>query len=145
MWRLISFLAAALLAGGVAPAASVPAPAESVPAPTVSAQSADTVQKLAIEWFDRMRTGEIDRTQLTADFSAQLTDATIRATSRYLQARDYVASPATAKLVDTNTTGDETFYVVKLFFPRGNVASLRIGFDADGKISDISLLSAAGD
>jgi hypothetical protein len=56
MWRLIGFLATALVAGGVAPAASAPAP-------TASAQSADTVQKLAIEWFDRMRTGAIDRTQ----------------------------------------------------------------------------------
>jgi hypothetical protein len=33
----------------------------------------------ALHWYTQMRTGQIDRTQLTAAYSAQLTDDAVRA------------------------------------------------------------------
>jgi hypothetical protein len=121
-----------VLSAGLAPSLTVGAP---------TALSAERVQKSAVEWFDRMRTGQIDRTQLSADFNAQLTDATVETTSRFLQAHGYVE----AKLVDTRTAGDETLYTVKLYFAHGNATNLQISVDDNGKFSDISLLNANGD
>ncbi len=132
----IRLLVAAMLSCGVAPRLAAATPA---------AITADSVQKTALEWFDRMRTGQIDRTQLTADFSAQLTDQTVETTSRFLQAHGYLDSPAGAKLVDTRTGGDDTLYTVRLSFTGGKAANLQLAFSGDGKISDISLLNAAGD
>jgi len=40
---------------------------------------------------------------------------------------------------------DQTFYLVKLIFPRGDAASLLIGFDTQGKIIGINFTSMAGD
>jgi hypothetical protein len=137
MWLAIRlFLFAMLLSCGVGAQVAAADPA---------ALTADSVQKSALEWFDRMRTGQLDRTQLTADFNAQLTDETVATTSRFLQAHGYVEPPAQAKLVDTRTAGDETLYTVRLSFASGKVANLQISVVGDGKISDISLLNTGGD
>jgi hypothetical protein len=45
----------------------------------------------------------------------------------------------------TRTDGEQTFYVVKLVFPRGDAASLLFGFNAEGKITGIGIMSMAGD
>jgi hypothetical protein len=131
----IRFLVAALWSVSVAPQLAA-APAT---------LTADSVQKSAVEWFDRMRTGQIDRTQLTAEYNAQLTNETVETTSRFLQAHGYVGSPTEAKLIDTRTAEDQTLYTVKLSFAGGNAANLQIAVDGDGKIGDISLLSPGGD
>jgi len=47
--------------------------------------------------------------------------------------------------VKSRTIGEQTFYVVKLVFPRGDAASLLLGFNAESKITGISLMSMAGD
>ena len=39
----------------------------------------------------------------------------------------------------------QTFYQVKLIFPRGDAASLLFGFNAEGKITGIGIMSMAGD
>jgi hypothetical protein len=52
------------------------------PAPPASAQSEDSVRALALQWFAQMQAGHFDRTQLTAEYSAQLTDDIVRETSR---------------------------------------------------------------
>jgi hypothetical protein len=39
--------------------------------------SESSVENLALEWFERMRTGQIDRSQLAADYSAQLTESVV--------------------------------------------------------------------
>ena len=78
------------------------------------ALTADSVQKSAVEWFDRMRAGQIDRTQLSDDFNAQLTRPTVETTSRFLQAHGFVVPPTAAKLLGTRTAKDETIYTVKL-------------------------------
>jgi hypothetical protein len=131
-------LVATLLTGGVEAALATPPPA-------ASERTEASVESLALEWFDRMRTGQIDRTQLTAAYSAQLTDDAVQAMSRYLKEHEYGASPKGAKVLQTRTTGEQTFYVVKLVFSRGDSASLLFGFNAEGKITGISLMSMAGD
>ena len=105
----------------------------------------NSVKALALDWFAQMRAGQIDRTQLAADYSAQLTDDVVQATARYLKQYEYGASPTGAQVLKTRTTGEQTFYVVKIVFPRGDAASLLLGFNAQGKITGISLMSMAGD
>jgi hypothetical protein len=92
-----------------------------------------------------MRTGQIDRTQLTAQYNAQLTDDIVKKTSAYLTEYKYGASPSAAKILRTRTIGEQTFYNVKLLFPRGDAASLLLGFNTVGKITGIALMSMAGD
>src|SRR5258708_37684131 len=43
-----------------------------------------SVQTLALEWFGQMRTGQIARTQLPADYSADLPNDVHQPTDRYL-------------------------------------------------------------
>jgi hypothetical protein len=57
----------------------------------------------------------------------------------------YGASPKSDQILQTRTIADQKFYLVKLIFPRGDAASLLIGFGADGKITGINLMSMAGD
>jgi hypothetical protein len=47
--------------------------------------------------------------------------------------------------LQTRAIGEQKFYVVKIVFPRGDAASLLFGFDAQGKIAGISLMSMTGD
>ena len=131
-------LLAALLTGSVAAALAGSPPPSSVP-------TENSVKTLALEWFAKMRTGQIDRTQLAADYSAQLTDDAVQAMSRYLKEYEYGASPTGAQVLKTRKIGAQTFYVVKLVFPRGDAASLLLGFNAEGKITGINLMSMAGD
>ena len=56
----------------------------------------------------------------------------------------YGASPNCAELLQSRTMGDQKLYLVKLIFPRGDATSLLIGFDAEGKIIGINLLTMAG-
>ena len=133
-------LVAALLTGSVAPALAASPPPSSV-------RTENSVETLALEWFAQMRTGQIDRTQLAADYSAQLTDDAVQAMSQYLKKYDYGASPTGAQVLKmkSRTIGEQTFYVVKIVFPRGDAASLLLGFNAEGKITGINLMSMAGD
>lgn len=131
-------LATALLTG-------VAAAAFATPPPPASMRTENSVEALALKWFAQMQTGQIDRTQLTTDYNAQLTDAAVQGMSRYLKQHDYGAPPTRAELLRTRTIAEQTFYEVKLVFPRGDAASLLFGFNAQGKITGVSLLSMAGD
>ena len=124
--------------------ASVTEALSNPPSPA-SGPTDSNVEGLALQWFARMRAGQIDRTQLTADYSAQLTDDAVRSMSQYLKEYDYGTSPRGAQILLRRSQGDETFYVVKILFPRGDAASLLLGFNPDGKITGISLMSMAGD
>jgi hypothetical protein len=132
-------LVAALVAGNVAAAfADSPPPSRARPE-----KSAET---LALEWFAQMQTGQIDRTQLAADYSAQLTDDAVQAMSRYLKEHESGAPPTGAQVLKTRTIGEQTFYVVKLVFPRAAMRpAFLLRFNAEGKITGISLMSMAGD
>jgi hypothetical protein len=65
--------------------------------------------------------------------------------SAYLNEYKYGASPIGAKILRTRSTGEQSFYDVKLTFPRGDAASLLLGFNDKGKITGIVLMSMAGD
>ena len=131
-------LVAALLMGSVAAAfADSPPPSR--------AQPEKSVETLVLEWFAHMQAGQSDRTQLAADYSAQRTDDAVQSMSRYLKEHEYGAPPTGAQVLKTRTIGEQTFYVVTLVFPRGDAASLLLGFNAEGKIPGISLMSMAGD
>jgi hypothetical protein len=113
--------------------------------PTSSDWTADKVEAVALEWFADMQSGRIDRTQLATEYSAQLTDGAVQEMSRYLKEYKYGASPTGAQVLKTRAIGEQTFYVVKLVFPRGDAASLLLGFNSEHKITGISLMSMAGD
>jgi hypothetical protein len=123
-------LAAALFTGNLAAALADP-------------PAADNVKALALRWYEQMQAGQLDRSQLAAAYSAQLTDDAVREMSRKVNL--YGASPRGAEILQSRTIADQTFYLVKLIFPRGDAASLLIGFDVDGKITGINLMSMAGD
>jgi hypothetical protein len=131
-------LLTAALSGGVLAAPTA------LPAQT-TALTDKSVETIALQWFERMRTGEIDRRQLTTRYSTQLTSDVVQTTSAYLQRYKYGASPIGARILRTRAIGDQTFYDVKLTFPRGDAASLLFGFDKNGKITGIVLMSMAGD
>jgi hypothetical protein len=103
------------------------------------------VESLALQWFERMRTGQIDRTQLAPAYSAQLTDDAVRGMAQYFKQHDFGAPPSSAELMQSRTIGDQTFYLVKLVFPRGDATSLMFGFNDADKITGITLMSMAGD
>jgi hypothetical protein len=104
-----------------------------------------SVEAIALQWFEQMRTGQIDRTQLTTEYSAQLTDDAVKKMSAYLNEYKYGVSPTGAQILRTRIVGEQTFYDVKLTFPRGDAASLLFGFNGEGKITGIALMSMAGD
>jgi hypothetical protein len=136
--KLTAMLLAAMLATGIA---AVPAAVQA----QANVLTEKNVETIALQWFEQMRTGQIDRTQLTAEYSAQLTDDAVKKMSAYLNEYKYGASPTGAQILRTRTIGEQTFYDVKLTFPRGDAASLLFGFNTDGKITGIALMSMAGD
>lgn len=115
------------------------------PVRSATAPGQDSVEALALKWFAQMQTGQIDRTQLTTDYNARLTNNAVKEMSQYLKEHDYGVPPLRAEVVQTRASGNQTLYVVKLVFPRGDAASLMFGFNLQGKITGISLLSMAGD
>ena len=101
------------------------------------------MKALALQWFAEMEAGQIDRSQLESKYSAQLTDDAVQAMSRQL--KRYGASPTSAQILRTRSFNDQTIYLVKLVFPRGDAAAMLVGFDTDGKITGIDFVSMAGD
>lgn len=118
-------------------------PVTALPAPDV--RTDEQVHTFALQWFAQMRAGEIDRTHLSADYDAHLTVDGVRAMSDYLQACDFGVEPIGAHIMQRRTSGEQSFYLLKLLFPRGDAASLLFGFDLAGKITGVSLMSMAGD
>lgn len=104
-----------------------------------------SVGSLALSWFKQMQAGRIDRAQLTPNYSSQLTDAAVQDMSRYLNEYQYGVSPTRAEVVQTRAMGAQTVYEVKLVFPRGDAATLLMGFNGKHQITGISLLGMAGD
>ncbi len=110
-----------------------------------SARNEGSVEAFALQWFEQMRTGKINRSQLSAAYSAQLPAHAIEGMSRFLQAYEFGATPLGAHVVRTHVSGHQTFYLTKLLFPRGDAASLLFGFDSEGKVTGVTLMSMAGD
>ena len=129
-------LAAALSMASVATACADPAPPAGVP-------TEDGMKVLALQWFAQMQAGKIDRKQYTTAYATQLTDDAVQAMSHQLN--QYGASPLRAEIMQKRAIDDQTFYLVKYVFPRGDAASLLFAFDAEGKITGIAVESMAGD
>ncbi len=127
-----TMLVAALLTGSVA-GATTPA---GVP-------TEEAMRALALQWFTQMQAGKIDRAQYTTAYSAQLTDAAVQVMSHHLN--EYGASPIRAEIMQKHSVDNQTLYQVKLVFPRGDATSLLFGFDAEGKITGVAIMSLAGD
>jgi hypothetical protein len=68
---------------------------------------------------------------------------TVQAMSHQLN--QYGASPLRAEIMQKRAIDTQTFYQVKLIFPRGDAASLLFGFNAEGKITGIGIMSMPGD
>jgi hypothetical protein len=103
----------------------------------------DGMKALALQWFAQMQAGKIDRTQYAAAYGAQLTDDAVQAMSHHLN--EYGASPLRAEIMLKRSVDNQTFYKVKLIFPRGDSASILFGFDLEGKITGVAIMSMAGD
>jgi len=137
MRRLVGIaLSIALLAGSSAVTLANPAP-------PASARSEDSVKALALQWFALMEAGQIDRTQLAPRYNAQLSNEAVQAMSHQL--KQYGASPTSAEVLRSCAFDDQTIYLVKLVFPRGDAAAMLVGFDTEGKITGIDFVSMAGD
>jgi hypothetical protein len=67
-------LLTALLSGFIAPAFG-----------NQTTPSTDSVKAFALEWFEHLQAGQIDRTQMTTAFSEHLTDDAVKEMSRYLK------------------------------------------------------------
>ena len=94
------------------------------------------MKAFALQWFAQMQAGKIDRTQCTVAYGAQLTDDAVQAMSHHLN--EYGASPLRAEIMQKRSVDNQTFYKVKLIFPRGDSASLLFGFDVEGKITGVA-------
>jgi hypothetical protein len=124
-------LLAALLTGFVTAASG---DQNSPPGPMPS----DSVKAFALEWFERLQAGQIDRTQMTAVLSETLTDEAVAEMSRHLESY----GPATTdEIVENRKIEDQTFYLVKLFLRRGDALTLLFGFDESGKITGVTFPS----
>jgi hypothetical protein len=113
------------------------------PTPPTGVPTEDGMKAFALQWFAQMQAATIDRTQYTAAYGAQLTDDAVQAMSHHLN--EYGASPIRAEIMQKRSVDNQTFYKVKLIFPRGDAASLLFGFDVEGKITGVAIMSMAGD
>ena len=113
------------------------------PTPQAGVPTEDAMKAFALQWFAQMLQGKIDRTQYTAAYAAQLTDEAVQAMSHQLN--EYGAPPLRAEIMLKRSVDNQTFYKVKLIFPRGDAASLLFGFDVEGRISGVAIMSMAGD
>jgi hypothetical protein len=105
---------------------------------SIDRTSSDSVNAIALEWFEHLQAGQIDRTQMTTAFSEHLTDDAVQDMSRFL----VTYGPASGgEVVKSRTIQDQTFYVVKLLLERGDALSLLIGFAENGKITGITFTS----
>ena len=104
-------------------------------APLVNPNSADSVKGFALNWFEHLQAGEIDRGQMTIALSETLTNELVKEMSRYVKSY----GPATGdEITENRKIQGQTFYVVKLFLERGDAISLLIGFDDSGKITGVT-------
>ena len=115
-----------------------------VHAPT-GARKLSPVEALALSWFADMREGKIDRSELAPEYDAHLTDHAVEQMSHYLKRYEFGHLPLEAHVIHSRESGSQTFHVVKIHFPRGDAASFLMGFNEEGKITGVTLMSMAGD
>jgi len=87
----------------------------------------------AREWFQRFRTGDIDRSQLTQTLERQLTPAFVA--QKRLLVRSY-GHPLSFAYMGSGTAGGFPSYDFLVSFPAGKLVE-SIAFDASGKLAGI--------
>ena len=106
--------------------------------PPIDPTSSDSVKTFALEWFEHLQAGQIDRSLMTKELSETLTDDSVKEMSRIVSS----FGPATKdEIVENRKIDDQAFYVVKLFLQRGDAVSLLIGFNESGKITGVTFPS----
>jgi hypothetical protein len=123
----------------IGPIATAPTAA----APPAGARSEAPLTVFLMRWFTEMQAGRTERSLYAPAYVAQVTDAAVATMSRDLN--KYGAAPLRAEIVQTRRDGDQTFFIVKFVFPRGDATSLLFGFDVAGKITGIAIGGLAGD
>lgn len=118
-------------------------PAGAATSPPDSAPMQASLTTWAMRWFTEMQSGRTDRSQYAPAYRTQVTDDAIKAMSRALN--KYGAAPLHAEIEQARKIDQQTFYVVKFVFPRGDATSLLFGFDAAGKITAVGVGTLAGD
>ncbi len=118
------------------------ASASADPTPPAGVPTEDGMRTFALRWFAQMQAGKIDRTQYTDTYGSQLTDEAVQAMSHQLN--QYGAAPIRAEIMQKRSVDNQTLYQVKLVFPRGDATSLLFGFDTEGKITGVAIMSLAG-
>jgi hypothetical protein len=98
----------------------------------------NSVKTIALEWFEHLQVGQIDRTQMTTEFSENLTDDAVQEMSRFLAS---YGPPTGDEIVQSRRIEDQTFYVVKFFLQRGDALSMIIGFDENAKVTGLTFSS----
>ena len=90
----------------------------------------------------RRDAGRSDRPLAICAHRAQVTDDAVKAMLHALNR--YGASPLRAEIVQTRRIDEQTFYIVKFVFPRGDATSRLFGFNTAGKITAVGIGSLAG-
>jgi hypothetical protein len=103
--------------------------ASPVPIPAADAR----VAARAKEWFHRFRSGNIDRSQLSAESNAGLTDASVQREAAVLRA---FGDPTSFSFLRTYPIGGVIGYDFLWQFKSGRIIEM-IAFDDDGKIAGI--------
>ncbi len=125
-------------APSAAPSATAPgaSPAAVPPAPLATEEPGITAR--AKDWFSRIQTGNLDRTQLTAQASAAFTDAVVKNVAAQIAP---LGAPAAFTFVDKKTIGDNTAYTYKLTFASTALYYIFV-LDIAGRISGLRLVPA---
>ena len=133
MNRFIAGFAFALAVTGVA---AVAAPA---PAPTPTANAA--VMSRAKEWFHRIATGDIDRSQLTSQMNAALTDRMIKHVAEQVAP---LGEPTSFVQVQNGRQDGSEYYVYAVTFPSGDKWNYLFVYEpATNKVSGLRVTPAA--
>jgi hypothetical protein len=119
---------------------TVPQISQATPLPMESGQTASTpdsanskIAAKAKEWFQRFKSGDIDRTQLNPQVNSQLTDTMIRQEGAKLSR---LGNPTAITFLRTYSISGATGYDFLLQFKAARVVEM-IAFDTHGKIAGI--------
>ena len=109
------------------------------PAPTATTNAAVMVR--AKEWFHRIATGDIDRSQLTALMNAQLTDAMIKQVAAQVSP---LGEPTSFVQIQSGRQNGSDYYVYAVTFPSGDKWNYLFVYEpATNKVSGLRVTPAA--
>jgi hypothetical protein len=139
---LLLVLATATPSAAPSPVPLAAPPASASPATTAVPTSVATavvvpvkedpaVTKRAREWFHRMQIGSVERSELSAQMSAALTDALVTKTAAQLAP---LGEPTSFKYVKAYLVGDQLAYVYQVSVPSGSFYWW-FGLDTKGQIT----------